>query len=180
MKKQMTKSTAIISIATLAVVFVVAIGLILAGNYRKNQSQPKGTPIIASEVTLAAGSNSQDIDKPYVVDSAADLKTQFKLSSVKDFDPANQVLAGVILAAKPNGGYGVTVDRVASFNNQVLIDYQVTQPEEGLAYTDALVYPRFFITLNRTDLPNFSPVNFVFTNLTDGATQTISKKLGAQ
>lgn len=177
----MTKSAATISIATLAVVFVTAIGLILINNYHKNQSLPKGTLIANTEVTVSARlTDSANIDKPYLIDSAASLKQQLKISSLTGFNPEDQVLAGVVLAGKPNAGYGVAIDSTATLNNQVLINYRVVQPEEDKSYSSVITYPKLFVALNRSDLPNLSPINFVFTNLTDGATQTIAKKLGAQ
>ena len=177
----MTKSTAIISIATLVVVFVAAIGLILFNNYRRNQSIPISTPIINAEVAVSARlTNPATIDKPYLIDSAAGLKQQLKLSTLIGFNPDNQVLVGVVLAGQPTAGYSVVIDSTATRNNQVLINYRVTQPEEGQSHASIITYPQLFIALNRTDLPNFVPVHFVFTNLTDGATQTISKALGAE
>ena len=181
MKKPITKSTATISIATLVVVFVVALGLILANNYKHNQALPKSTPITNAEITVANRlTNAVTIDRPYLIDSIDSLKQQLKISALTGFDPTNQVLAGVVLTGKPNAGYGVVIDSTATLNNQVLINYRVVHPEEGKSYASVITYPKLFITFNRTDLPNFSPVNFVFTNVTDGATQTISKVLGAQ
>jgi hypothetical protein len=181
MKKRITKSSTTISIATLVVVFVAAIGLILAGNYQKNHQLPKSVPIPATNVEVSSKLiNPLQIDKPYLIDSAAALKQQLKLSAITGFDPENQVLAGVVLSGKPNVGYKVAIESTATLANQVLINYRVVQPENTLTPSSVAAYPQTFAIINRTDLPNLSPVNFVFTNLTDGATQTISKVLGAQ
>jgi len=178
LRKSIT-STAIISIATVLVVFVVAIGLILANNYRKNNLLPKSVPIPATEVEVSPQlTNLLNIDKPYVIESAASLKQQLKLSGIGGFDPVNQVLAGVVLAG--NTGYaGVTLDSTATLNNQVLINYRVVTPEAGTHVTGAPPH-QLFIAIDRTVIPNFSSVSFVFTNMTAGATQTISKSLGGQ
>jgi len=180
MKKATTKTTTI-SIATLVVVFAVAIALILVGNYQRNHSLAKSVPITNSEIAVSSRlTNSATIDKLYVIDSADSLKQELKLTSLNGFDPATQVLVGVVLTSKPNSGYSIALDSTATLNNKVLINYRANQPAEGASYTRGTTYPKLFITLNRTDLPNFSPVNFVFANLTDGATQTVPKILGAQ
>ena len=181
MKKRTIKSTTIISITTLVVVFVAAIGLILAGNYQKNHQLPKSVPIPAANAEVSSKLiNTLQIDKPYLIDSTDALKQQLKLSAVTGFDPNNQVLAGVMLSAKPNVGYEVVIESTATMANQVLINYRVIQPDSTLTPSSVAAYPKAFTILNRTDLPNLSPIDFVFTNLTDGATQTISKVLGAQ
>ncbi|MBN2585449.1 hypothetical protein JXA59_02270 [Patescibacteria group bacterium] len=175
MKKPITKSTATISIATLVVVFVVAIGLILASNYRKNNAAPKSVPIHATTIEVNSRlTNSQNIDKPYLIDSATGLKQELKLNSLTGFDPISQVLAGVVTA----GNSGVTLDSTATINNQVLINYRTETPEAGQTPTE--LPHQLFVTFDRVVLPNFSSVSFVFTNLTAGATQTISKSLGAE
>lgn len=179
MKKRITKATATISIATLVVVFVVAIGGILLSNYLKNQQLPKTIPIHSQAIQLANRlTNSATIDKPYLIDSAASLKQTLKLTSLAGFSPAEQVLVGVVVAGKPNAGYTVSLDKTSVRDNLVYIDYRINQPEAGKQYASVITYPKLFSTFNRTDLPNFNSVNFVFTNLTDGATQTITKQLG--
>ena len=181
MPRKSITSTAIISIATVLVVFVVAIGLILINNYQKNKNTPPASPLASQLIEVKARlTNPSGIDHPYVIDSASALKQDLKISTLKGFDPQTQVLVGLTTTAKSNTGYGAALEKTTSQNNRVNIDYKITQPDPDQVYADVITYPQLWVTIDRTDLPAYSPLNFVFTNLTDGATQTIAKELGVQ
>lgn len=149
--------------------------MILISNYLKNKQAPLAIPIASQTVEVANRlTNSGGIDKVYLIDSSPGLRQALKISTIIGFDPAAQVLLGVVTAAKPNAGYGIALEATTVRDNSVNIDYRVVPPEEGKMYAEVISYPKIFLAINRVDLPVFSPLNFVFTNLTEGATQTIT------
>lgn len=175
MKKKSASSATIISIATVVVVFMVGGGLILVNNYLKNKQLPPAIPVATQTIEVTSRlTNPGGIDKVYLIDSAANLKQAIKLSSITGFDPTNQLLLGVVAAAKPNAGYSITLEQTTTQNNLVKVDYKISPPEPDQAYAEVISYPKMFLVINRTDLPAYSPLNFAFTNLTEGATQTIA------
>lgn len=169
------KNFTLFSIATTIAVLVIAMIILLIGNYTKNLSSGIAlTSQILEIKTLIP--NDSETDKVWIITSASEFNEIVHQNISKSlFD--DYLILGIVSTAKPSAGYNIALDRIALRSTRINTSYRITQPEKDKVYADVITYPNLFLKISKNDLPVGVPLDFAFTNLTDRTTQIINQSL---
>lgn len=157
----------------MAVVLIIAIVLLLIGNYVKNYKS--GVPLIYQPAELTfQKENPTDKDLVIAATSVAELKN-FSQKTISSSTFNKYVVLGIIASAKPTAGYGIKIDKIYLRGSQVNINYRINSPAKDQIVADVISYPNSLIKLDETNLPTNVPIEFRFNNLSNLRTELVSK-----
>jgi len=156
----------------MAVVLIIAIILLLAGNYIKNYESGTALNYLPVELSFQE-KNEANKDSVVVASSNAELKNFSGMTvDASVFD--EYVVLGIIADGTPTTGYSIKIDKIYLRGSQVNINYRINSPKT-LIETDEVSYPNTLLKLEKSNLPTDVPVEFRFNNLSDLHTELISK-----
>lgn len=162
----------------MAVVLIIAIVLLLIGNYAKNYKS--GVSLSYQRIGLDLQNTPADIDNDLVL--VANSNTELKKfapeaigETVSDNTFDNNILLG-ITTASTSTSYNIKIDKIYLRGTQVNINYRIYPPyKAGVVVQMAIHNPNILVKLEKTNLPTNVPVEFRFNNLSDLRTETINK-----
>lgn len=157
----------------MAVVLIIAIVLLLIGNYVKNYKSGISLSYLPVEITFQKD-NKVDEDLVVVATSNAELKN-FSQKTISNSTFNKYVVLGIIASSKPTAGYTIKVDQIYLRGSQVNVNYRIILPEKDQMVADVISYPNLLVKLEKAKLPTDVPVEFRFNNLSNLRTETVSK-----
>jgi hypothetical protein len=157
----------------MAVVLIIAIVLLLIGNYVKNYKSGVALSYQPVELTFQKD-NPTDKDLIVVATSNTELKN-FSQKTISSSTFNKYVVLGIIASAKPTAGYSIKIDKIYLRGSQVNVNYRIVPPEKGQVAADVISYPNLVIKLEKANLPTNVPVEFRFNNLSNLRTELVSK-----
>jgi len=157
----------------MAIVLIIAIVLLLVGNYIKNFHGGIALSYQPVELNFQKD-NPADEDLIMVATSNTELKN-FSQKTVSSGTFSKYVVLGIIATAKPTTDFGIKVDKIYLRGSQVNVNYHINSPDKGQIASDVISYPNTLIKLERASLPTNVPIEFRFNNLSNLRTELVSK-----
>ena len=156
----------------MAVVLIIAIVLLLIGNYVKNYRSGTTLNYLPVELNFQK-ENQTNKDLVLIATSNLELKS-FSEKTVDDSIFDKYIVLGIIATSRPTSGYNIQIDKIYLRGSQVNVNYRINPPNT-LIETDEIRYPNTLIKLENTHLPANVPIEFRFNNLSDLHTELVSK-----
>ena len=142
------KNTTLSSITTILIVMVIAVMILLIGNYTKN---------LNSGIAL----EYQYIENPSTV------------SEIEITDFGNNLVINLPGIDESISGFGTDLKKILYRGSDINISYSITQQKPGHMYPHIIHRPFPSIQIEKNSLPIGIPLNFNFYNSTTKTKQTI-------
>lgn len=163
------------SITTIAIVLIIALIILLIGNYTKNSNS--GIALSYQPLNIITNvQNPSAQDKVAVIASAKEFNDFTKVKT-PDINFNQNLILGIIAIGQPSNGYSLVTNKIFLRDNQINIDYAIKPPTKGQLLLTVVTYPTLLLQLDRANLPLGVLLNFRFNNLINHTDQTINFSL---
>lgn len=163
----MKKTTiTLFSISTIFAVLIIAIVILLIGNYTKNLNSGINLEPQVLENSIINLNNNSAKDMVWVISEQQNIDTNI----FKGLDTTiltDQIILGVLGQAQPNAGYSLELNNIRLRGQRISINYQIfTDNNPDIIHAEVITYPKGFFTISKDKLPIGVPLEFVFYNQT--------------